>query len=163
MLKAIRLPPSAPLGAGLGAEEIGAAFALEIEGVVYAPTHDQSGSAQRLSSQPAQTGDHRFTPPDTALLVKSKNLRDPPLPISFPARDTTPKQGGFISAGATTTPPSAAGPPAIPKATPTGSTSMRMFIIIRLLTLMSMVSLTGTGIQLLRKLPCMILKPNIRE
>ncbi len=42
------------LGAGLGAE-IGAAFALEIEGVVYAPTHDQSGSVVALVD--AQTGD----------------------------------------------------------------------------------------------------------
>ncbi len=42
------------LWAGLGAE-IGAAFALEIEGVVYAPTHDQSGSVIALVD--AQTGD----------------------------------------------------------------------------------------------------------
>ena len=42
------------LGAGIGAE-IGAAFALEIEGVVYAPTHDQSGSVVALVD--AQTGD----------------------------------------------------------------------------------------------------------
>ncbi len=42
------------LGAGLSAE-IGAAFALEIEGVVYAPTHDQSGSVIALVN--AQTGD----------------------------------------------------------------------------------------------------------
>ncbi len=42
------------LGAGLGAE-IGAAFALEIEGVVYAPAHNQSGSVIALVD--AQTGD----------------------------------------------------------------------------------------------------------
>ncbi len=41
------------LGVGLGAE-IGAAIALEIEGVVYAPTHDQSGSTAALVN--AKTG-----------------------------------------------------------------------------------------------------------